>query len=1852
MKGLFLSTFLSLGLVSYSALGQTYHLTDLGAALGPGSYAQGINNNGQVVGYWSTPQGIHAFLYDSGQLKDLGILGGTNIYALTINDVGQVAGFADTGQGLQAFLYQNGSLTNLGNLGGINSYAYGINGQGKLVGYIDTPEGARAFLYDTGTVTDLGTLGGTNAFAFGVNSLMQVAGSSLMPDNVRTHAFLWQAGVITNLNLLLPLNSGWELMEARGINDKGQIVGWGLTNNQEHGFLYAAGSIRDLGVLPGATNSYAFGLNSSATAVGASSVPGGTHAVLWRKGLTIDLNTLIDANAGWEMREARGINDVGQIVGWGVTRGEEHAFLLTPTRLATPIAAVAPSAGPMRLDEGATPTVTITNPLNTASFTVPTDVAVYADAYENGGTITQVQFYAASTLLGTATTSPYSVTWSNVQVGTYALTAVATDDGGISATSAVVNIAVTLPATDALKLWLKADAGVVLNGASTNLSTWQDQSGLSNNAIQSSSSYQPVWVTNALNGLPVVRFDGVSQYLNLPSILNSTTQAETLVVLKAASSLPSGKPSLWRMGGSGSWSLAYPNSSGQVVEDFGSAAAYNLGVPLQPLDQYHIYEVAAAAGSWKAWFGGLLQSTFPGNTYGSSSWSYVLGRESIWGYQFAGDVAEVLVFSRTLADSERTALNAYLNLKYGLTPPTPATPTNLVATAVSPTQINVSWSEALDQTTQLSLERKTGSNGVYTVIAQLSETTSYFDTNLTASTTYYYRVRAINLNSWSPYSNEGQATTFASGSDLPLTNLVLWLKADTGLAQLGTNTPVTLWLDQSGRGNNAVQGNPATEPAWVIGAANGFPVVRFSGSQYLVLPNVLNATTQAEALVVLKAANSLPPGKPSLWRMGGSGSWSLAYPNSSGQVFEDFGSATAYNLGVPLQPLNQYHIYELAAGAGDWKAWVGGLLQSTVTGNTYGTSSWECDLGRESIWGYAFAGDLAEVMIFNRKLEDAERAAVNGYLNQKYALAPPTPAKPTNLVATAVSSTQINVSWKEALDQTTQLSLERKSGANGAYAVIAQLSEATSYLDTNLTAGTTYYYRVRAINLYGWSDYSNEGQAATFTSGSDLPLTNLVLWLKADTGLAQLGTNTPVGLWLDQSGRGNNAVQLTSDNEPVWVSGAANGYPVVRFNGSSQHLILPSVLNGTTQAEALVILKAANNLPSGKPALWRMGGSGSFSLAYPNSSGHVVEDFGSATAYDLGVPVQPVNQYHLYEVAAGAGSWNAWIGGVLQGTSSGNTYSTSSWEYDLGRESIWTYAFAGDVAEVMIFNRKLADAERAAVNGYLNQKYALTPPIPATPSNLVAAAVSPTQINITWKDVLDQTTQLSLERKTGSNGLYAVIAQLSEATSYLDTNLTAGTTYYYRVRAINLYGWSDYSNEGQATTFVAGPDMPLTNLVLWLKADAGLAQLGTNTPVGLWLDQSGRGNHATQTTSANQPLWVSAQANGYPVVRFDGSSQHLLLPNMLTGTTQAETLVVLKAASSLPSGKPSLWRLGASGSFSLAYPNSSGQVVEDFGSTAAYNLGVPTQPLNQYHIYELAAGAGSWKAWFGGLLQSTQTANTYGLSSWEFDLGREPIWGYRFAGDIAEVLIFDRTLTDAERAATRQYLLGKYAMIPSVSITSPTNNAILLAGSDITLDASATVGCGAITKLEFLQGTTSLGSRTSPPYRITLPSVAPGTYAFTARADTYTFSSTSSVVNVRVDAPPVVSIVSPANNTVLPPPSPVVPVNLTITAVATDDYGIRQVQLFQGTNCLAILTNAPYSLTWTNLASGSYTLSGVALANDGFSSTSQPVNVMVDVDSDQDGIGDLQEYLYGSDPNGSDEFRIWLSTPSGRSNLP
>ena len=88
------------------------------------------------------------------------------------------------------------------------------------------------------------------------------------------------------------------------------------------------------------------------------------------------------------------------------------------------------------------PTVSITSPAGGATFTAPASVTINADAADSDGSVTKVDFYNGSTLLGTDTTSPYSFSWTSVPEGSYTLTAKATDNVGGATTSAPVSITV------------------------------------------------------------------------------------------------------------------------------------------------------------------------------------------------------------------------------------------------------------------------------------------------------------------------------------------------------------------------------------------------------------------------------------------------------------------------------------------------------------------------------------------------------------------------------------------------------------------------------------------------------------------------------------------------------------------------------------------------------------------------------------------------------------------------------------------------------------------------------------------------------------------------------------------------------------------------------------------------------------------------------------------------------------------------------------------------------------------------------------------------------------------------------------------------------------------------------------------------------------------------------------------------------------------------------------------------------------------------------------------------------------------------------------------------------------------
>jgi probable HAF family extracellular repeat protein len=212
-----------------------------------------INNASHIVGYsymLGPGGGTRAWIWEEGVLTDLGTLGGDNSLAADIDEQGQVVGWAQTDDPdfykVHAFHWIDGEMMDLGTLpDDSSSAAYGINTFGQICGSSSRPippyfTTHRACLWDGDEIIDLGVLPGfARSAASSINDNRQIVGysaGSLSGGPYR--AFIWEDGVMTDLNTLIPPGSDWELTSASEINGAGQIVGTGTAPSGEtHAYL-------------------------------------------------------------------------------------------------------------------------------------------------------------------------------------------------------------------------------------------------------------------------------------------------------------------------------------------------------------------------------------------------------------------------------------------------------------------------------------------------------------------------------------------------------------------------------------------------------------------------------------------------------------------------------------------------------------------------------------------------------------------------------------------------------------------------------------------------------------------------------------------------------------------------------------------------------------------------------------------------------------------------------------------------------------------------------------------------------------------------------------------------------------------------------------------------------------------------------------------------------------------------------------------------------------------------------------------------------------------------------------------------------------------------------------------------------------------------------------------------------------------------------------------------------------------------------------------------------------------------------------------------------------------------------
>ena len=401
-------------------------------------------------------------------------------------------------------------------------------------------------------------------------------------------------------------------------------------------------------------------------------------------------------------------------------------------------------------------------------------------------------------------------------------------------------------------------------------------------------------------------------------------------------------------------------------------------------------------------------------------------------------------------------------------------------------------------------------------------------------------------------------------------------------------------------------------------------------------------------------------------------------------------------------------------------------------------------------------------------------------------LVPSAPAFPAGLNARWLSSSRIQLTWT-ASDGAISYNIKRSAVSGGPYTTIAENITATSYSDTDVAAGTRYYYVVSANTAAGESLISNEASPP-----------NLHAYWKFDE---TSGTDAS-----DASGNGWTAALV---NGAFWSAGKFGN--AVDLDGTNDYVSLPAgIVEGLTDftVSAWVYLDAVSTWSrifdfgtgtSVNMFLTPRSGSGTVRFAVTTSGAGGEQQINGSAALPAGIWT------HIVVTLAG-GTGILYVNGEEAGRSSSMTLTPSSLgrttQNYIGRSqySADTY-LKGCVDEFRIYADALSAAEVAAL--YAEQ----IPVIPPPPTSLTAVAVSSSQIDLTWTPSAGA-AGYNIKRSTVSGGPYTLIAANVTTPTFSDVGLSEATTYYYVVSAVNSAGESADSAQAEAATLDSAPAAP------------------------------------------------------------------------------------------------------------------------------------------------------------------------------------------------------------------------------------------------------------------------------------------------------------------------------------------------------------------------------------------------------------------------------------------------------------
>jgi len=668
----------------------------------------------------------------------------------------------------------------------------------------------------------------------------------------------------------------------------------------------------------------------------------------------------------------------------------------------------------------------------------------------------------------------------------------------------------------------------------------------------------------------------------------------------------------------------------------------------------------------------------------------------------------------------------------------PAAPTGLSALGGSST-VTLQWNSSSSATTY-TVYRGASSGAETLLIAGIGATT-YTDTTVTNGSTYYYVVTAANSAGTSGDSNEVSVTpTAVVLSTLPAP----WLNADIGSpGAAGSSAYSSGTFSLSGAGSGA----------YYVPDSFQFAYQTVSGDCSIVAKVVTqaNSSPYAHAGVIIRDSLANNAGFADL----------TLYPNGGGSLFQyrpDSGSASTLS-GAGTAP---YWVKLTRSGA----VFTGFISPDGITWTQLGSTSL-------TMPSTVYVGLL--------QASGTGSLAISTFSNVTIGAATGTttpPTAPSGVSATGGNSV-VNLAWG-AVSGAATYNIYRGTSSGGETLLLSGVTTA-SYSDTSVTNGTTYYYEVAAANSAGASANSSEVSATPVAGTGVLPSP----WLNQDVGITYAtGSSTFAGTTFTLSGAGNGAYYVPDAFQFAYQTVSGDSSIVAR---------VVTQANSNQYAHAGVIIRdsLANNAGFADVTLYPNNGGSLFQYRPDGGNPSTMSGSGSAP--------------YWVKLTRSANTFTGFVSpdGITWTTLGSTTLSMPSTVY-IGL--LQASGIGGTLAQATFDNVSISSGTSI-------------PTAPAAPTGLSAVGGSG-QVNLAWTASSTATTYNIL--RGASSGAETLLTPAVASTSYTDSSVTNGTTYFYEVTAVNSGGTSGDSNEASATpaATVTIPSAPTG-----LSAAAGNAQI-------------------------------------------------------------------------------------------------------------------------------------------------------------------------------------------------------------------------------------------------------------------------------------------------------------------------------------------------------------------------------------------------------------------------------------------